>query len=84
LRFAGLHKSGFAPARSVWKDAPDRTAYAVRVDTDRGPRAALFYADGSLVKRYRAALIESGDAPPAATLNISRAEHDEIVPAVSR
>ena len=84
LRFAGLHPRGFAPARSIWKDAPDRTAYAMRVDTDQGPRAALFYADGGLLKRYRAALIEDGRAAPAATLTLSRAEHDEIVPADNR
>jgi hypothetical protein len=84
LRFAGLHPSGFAPARTIWKDAPDRTAYAMRVDTDRGPRAAIVYADGTLMKRYRAALIEDGNEGPAATLTLSRAEHDEIVPAASR
>jgi hypothetical protein len=80
LRFIDLHASGFAPLRSVWTDGPDRTAYAFRVDTDRGARAALLYSDGGFSKRYRAVLLEDAGAPLTAQ-TLSRGAYDEIVPA---
>jgi hypothetical protein len=82
LRFAGLRVGGALPMREVWREGPNRPAYALRVETSGGPRAALFYTEGALFKRYLAVLVEH-DAPlPAGSLSLSRAEYAAIVPGV--
>ena len=75
-----ISAAGFTPLRGVWKEGPDAMAYAFRVDTDQGWRAALLFPDGGLLKRYGAALVAHGHEP-ASTLTLSRATFDEIVPA---
>jgi hypothetical protein len=80
LRFAGMRATGFSPMRSIWSEGPDRTAYVFRVDTDRGPRAALFYVEGRLFKRRLAVLMEQGGTLPLGSLSLSRGDYDAIVP----
>jgi hypothetical protein len=80
LRFAGLHMGVFAPMREIWPEGPDRAGYTLRVDTDRGPRAALFYVDGGLFKKRLAVLIEHGNPLPVGSLTLSPGEYNEIVP----
>lgn len=80
LRFTSLRIAGALPMREIWKEGPNRPAYALRVETSGGPRAALFYTEGLLSKRYLAVLIER-DAPlPAGSLALSRDEYEAIVP----
>jgi len=82
LRLIAVRASGATPLRAVWKQGPDRDAFALRVETDRGPRAALVFADGGLTKRTRAVLLEEGGGgQPAATVQLERAAYDEIAPA---
>jgi hypothetical protein len=81
LRFAGVRAGGFTPLRAIWSDGPKLNAYACRVETDRGPRTALFYVEGSLFSRRRvAALVEQGVASPLASLPLSASEYAAIVP----
>jgi hypothetical protein len=80
LRFGGLHLGGFAPMQQSWPEGPDRSGFAIRVDTDRGPRAALFYIEGGLFKKRLAVLIEHGNPLPVGSLTLARGEFDEIVP----
>lgn len=80
LRVMRLHLGAFAPMRSSWPEGPDRTGFAVRVDTDRGSRAALFYVEGGLFKKRLAVLIEPGNPLPVGSLTLSRGEYDDIVP----
>jgi hypothetical protein len=80
LRFAGLHAGSFAQMREFWPEGPDRLAFAFRVDTDRGPRAALFYAEGGLFKKRLAVLIEHGNPLPVGSLTLAQSEYNEIVP----
>ncbi len=82
LRLGRMRPGGFAPMRSIWPEGPERTAFAVRVETDRGVRAAMFYTEGGLMKRRLAVLIEQGAALPVGSLTLSRAEYGAIVPAV--
>ena len=80
LRFAGLHTGAFAPMRASWPEGPDRAGFAIRVDTDRGPRAALFYIEGGFFKKRLAVLIEHGNPLPVGSLTLSAGEYAEIVP----
>jgi hypothetical protein len=80
LRFAGLHTGAFAPMRQSWPEGPDRAGFAIRVDTDRGPRAALFYIEGGFFKKRLAVLIEHGNPLPVGSLTLSRGQYDELVP----
>lgn len=80
VRFKGLHAGVFAPMQQSWPEGPDRSGFTVRVDTDRGPRAALFYIHGGLFKKRLAVLIEHGNPLPVGSLTLSQAEYDEIVP----
>lgn len=79
LRLIDLKLSGFTPLRGVWASGPDTMAYAYRVDTDHGWRAATFYVATGLTKKYIAALIDLGHEP-VTTQTLSRAAYDEIVP----
>jgi hypothetical protein len=80
LKFAGLHAGGFAPMRQVWPEGPDRPAFALRVDTDRGPRAALFYVEGGFFKKRLAVLIDHGNPLPVGSLTLARDKYEAIVP----
>ncbi|MGD9816942.1 MAG: hypothetical protein AB7Q23_17310 [Hyphomonadaceae bacterium] len=80
LRFAGLRPGGFAPMRSIWAEGPDRTGFLFRVETDRGPRAAVFYVDGGLFKRRMAVLLEQGGVLPIGSMEVSRGDYTAIVP----
>ncbi len=80
VRFMGLARGGFTPMRVIWPEGPNRPAYAFRVDTHRGPRAACFYEDGVLRKRRLAVLIERGGALPVGSLKLSREDYAAIVP----
>jgi hypothetical protein len=84
LRFHGLARGGFTPMRAVWPEGPNKVAYAFRVDTHRGPRAACFYEQGSLRKRRLAVLIERGEALPVGSLSMSKRDYAGIVPRVAR
>lgn len=79
LRLLDIKLSGFTPLRGLWADGADTMAYAYRVDTEHGWRAATFFIEGGLGKRHAAALIDIGHAP-AAMLTMTRAEFDQIVP----
>ncbi|MFT3726960.1 MAG: hypothetical protein QM759_03960 [Terricaulis sp.] len=79
LRLLDLKLSGFTPLRGLWTQAPETTAYAYRVDTDHGWRAAVFYVAGGLSKRHTAALIDMGHEP-VTTRTIARADYGAIVP----
>ena len=80
VKFMGLHAGAFAPMHESWPEGPDRPAFALRVDTDRGPRAALFYIEGGLFKKRLAVLIEHGNPLPVGSLTMTPAEFAEIVP----
>jgi len=80
IGFAGMRSGTFAPMRAIWPDGPDVTVFACRVETDRGPRAALFYGEGGLFKRRLAVLLEQGGTLPLGSLNLSAAEFAAIVP----
>jgi hypothetical protein len=80
LGFAGMRAGTIAPMRAIWPDGPDVTAFACRVETDRGPRAALFYSQGGLFRRRLAVLLEQGGSLPLGSLNLSASEFAAIVP----
>ena len=71
---------GFAPMRSVWPDGPDVRAYGFRLDTDKGPRAALFYCEGRFFKRYLSVLVVQQGGLPLGSLPLTAADYAEIVP----
>jgi hypothetical protein len=80
VQLSGLSKAGFAEMRSIWPEGPERSAFIVRADTDRGPLAAAFYKDGGLFKTRLAVLIEPGRALPLGSLKLSKEAFSEIVP----
>lgn len=82
LTFSGLRSIGFAPMRTAWAQGPDVQAYALRIDTNRGPRAALFYTEGRVFKRRLAVLVEQGGGLPLGSLTLSAEEFTSIVPAM--
>jgi hypothetical protein len=65
--------------RSAWPDGPDVRAYAFRVDTGMGPRAALFYAEGAFFKRYLSVLVEQGGGLPLGSLTLTKGDYTAIV-----
>jgi hypothetical protein len=79
--FVGLHAGTFAAMQDSWPEGPAKTGFTLRVDTDFGARAALFYVDGGLFKKRLAVLIEPGNPLPVGSLTMTQAEYDEIVPA---
>jgi hypothetical protein len=84
LRFSDFSRSGPIEMRSVWPEGPKKSGYAYRVDTQRGPRAAVFYVHGGLFKRRLAVLLERGQALPLGSLALSRADFEAIAPAVRK
>jgi hypothetical protein len=56
---------GFSPMRSFWPEGPDVRAYAFNLQTDQGPRLALFYREGAL---------------SLGSLKLSKGEFEAIVP----
>jgi hypothetical protein len=81
LKFAALGQGAYTSMRSVWPEGPERNAFGFRVETDRGPRAALFYTEGGLFKRRLAVLLQPGENLPLGSLSLSRADYEAIVPA---
>lgn len=78
LRFGGLKPMGAAKLRDVWAEGPDKAGFVFRVETDRGPKAALFYVEGGLFKKRLAVLIEQGNPLPLGSLSPSEAEFAAI------
>jgi hypothetical protein len=65
----------------VWPEGPKLNAYACRVETERGPRTALFYIEGGMFNRRRVAcLIEQGSPEPLASIPMPPAQYADIVP----
>lgn len=79
LTITGLRNIGVAPAHSAWPEGPNLNAHIFRADTDKGPRAALFYRQGALFKRYVSVLVEQGGSVPAASLALTKADYEDIV-----
>ncbi len=84
LKLTGMGQGSFAAVRSVWPEGPAGPAFVFRVDTDQGPRTAMFYSDGGLIKRRLAVLIKAGEALPIGSLTLTRAEYDAIAPKPAR
>lgn len=80
VQITRVRKLGFSPMRSFWPEGPDVTAYAFNLQTDQGPRLALFYSEGGLFRRYLAVLILDGGGLPLGSLKLSKAEYAAIVP----
>lgn len=83
LTISNFRQMGFGPMRSVWPQGPNVTAYIFRADTDKGPRAAAFYREGSVFKRYLSVLLDQGADLPVGSLSLTETEYREIVPAES-
>lgn len=81
LRFSDFSRSGVVDMRSIWPEGPKKRGLAYRVDTQRGPRAAVFYTDGGLFKRRLAVLLERGQALPLGSLSLQKPEFEAIAPA---
>ncbi len=79
LRFVGLRPLGTARLRDVWTEGPDGQGFAFRIETDKGPKAALFYIEGALFKKRLGVLIEQGNPLPLGSLSPSEAEFNAIV-----
>ncbi len=79
LQFAGLKPMGPAKLRDVWPEGPDKQGFAFRVETNAGPRGALFYVEGAIFKKRLAVLIENGNPLPIGSLTPSEAEFNAIV-----
>jgi hypothetical protein len=84
LRFFKLGDGSADQMRAIWPEGPDRRGFVRWAETDRGPRAAVFYSEGALVKRRLAVLLEQGGALPLGSLNLTRQEFEAIVPAYAR
>jgi hypothetical protein len=80
VQITGLRTLGFAPMRSAWPDGPDLRGYIFRADTDKGPRAAVFYREGALFKRYLSVLVEQGGGLPVGSLALTKPDYEAIVP----
>ena len=80
LRPSSLRGLGLTQMRTLWPQGPNKRAYAWRVDTDRGMRTALFYAEGALFKRHLAVLTSESEALPMGSLSMTPAEFAAIVP----
>lgn len=80
LTITNFRPMGFAPMRSVWPDGPDVRAFVYQAQTDKGPRAAVFYREGRLFKRHLSALVVQGGGLPVGSLSLTASEYEEIVP----
>lgn len=80
LSLHSLREAGFVQTRSVWPEGPNRRAFRLDVETDRGPRVGLFYLEGALLKRRLAVLLEEGGALPLGSLTLARPVFEAIVP----
>jgi len=80
LTITNFRPMGFAPLRSAWPDGPDLRGYVFRADTDKGPRAALFYREGRFFRRYLSVLVVQGGGLPVGSQTLTEAEYAEIVP----
>lgn len=80
LQFVSLRGLGMTQMRSVWPEGPNKRAHAWRVETDRGTRTALFYAEGALFKRHLAVLTGEGEPLPMGSLSMTPAEFAAVVP----
>ncbi|MBC7769772.1 MAG: hypothetical protein H7124_13405 [Phycisphaerales bacterium] len=78
LKLVSVGRGATGPMRKTWPEGPDRKAFAVRIETDRGPRTALFYVEGGLFKRRLAVLIEPGESLPLGSLSLTRAEFASV------
>ncbi|MBX9747182.1 MAG: hypothetical protein K2X34_09790 [Hyphomonadaceae bacterium] len=78
LKFGGARMTGVTRLREVWPEGPDVQAFGFRVETDKGPRAALFYVEGGLFKKRLAVLVERGNPLPLGSLSPSEAEFKAI------
>ncbi|MEZ5960759.1 MAG: hypothetical protein R3C30_10100 [Hyphomonadaceae bacterium] len=80
LTITNFRPIGFAPLRNAWPDGPDLNGYVIRVDSDKGPRAALFYREGRFFKRFLSVLVVEGGGLPVGSQALTEAEYGEIVP----
>ena len=80
LSISNFRPMGFAPMRSVWAEGPNVRACIYRAETDKGARAAAFYREGGLFKRYLSVLVDPGGGLPIGSLSLTEAEYAEIVP----
>ncbi len=80
VQITGIRMLGFTPMRTAWPDGPDARAYVFRVETDKGPRAALFYREGRFFKRYLSVLVVQGGGLPVGSLALTAADYAAIVP----
>jgi hypothetical protein len=80
LRLTVLGGGGFAEMRTIWPEGPARSGFAYRVETDRGPRAAVFYVEGGFFRRRLAVLIERGAPLPVGSLSVATSDFAAIVP----
>lgn len=81
LTITNFRTIGVAPMRSVWPNGPDVRGYVFRADTNQGVRAAVFYREGRLFKRYLSVLMVQGEDLPIASQSLSEAEYAQVVPA---
>ena len=79
LQFASLRALGAAQLRDVWTEGPDGQGFAFRIETDKGPKSALFYVQGALFKKRLGVLIEDGNPLPLGSLSPSEAEFNAII-----
>jgi hypothetical protein len=75
-----IRRLGFAPMRAIWPEGPETKAFAFRVETEKGVRAALFYCDGVLFKRHLSVLMAEGGGLPLGSLALSKGDYAAIVP----
>lgn len=80
VKISNFRAVGFAQMRSVWPDGPDLRGYICRVETDKGTRGAVFYAEGLLSKRYLSVLVDESGGLPLGSLALSKEDYDAIVP----
>lgn len=80
LTITNFRPLGLAQMRTVWPDGPNVQAIVYRADTDKGLRAAAFYREGSLFKRYLSVLVDQGGGLPLASQALTETEYREIVP----
>lgn len=84
LRFFSLGDGRAGPMRAIWPEGPERRAFVRRVSTDHGDRAAVFYREGVIFKRYLSVLLKEGEALPLGSLTMTRQQYAAIVPEYAR
>jgi hypothetical protein len=84
VQLSSVGKGAFGNMHSVWPDGPQRSAYLVRVESERGALWAAIYQDGGLFKQRLAVLIEPGRALPLGSLKLSKSDFEAIVPGSGR